>query len=468
MHLRNGYWQWRSCSQSWKSFTKSRGTIQVGQLYKRAAQEFYGVSEKICGLFVRTCQVCHLKKSKKSLKSIVVKPISSTNFLSRAQIDLIDMSDQNPEVNLSPDGVTPYKFILVYIDHFTKKINVFPLKRKTAEEVTERLLDIFCDSGPPQILHSDNGKEFSNNLLFSTLAAKWPTLKIVHGKPRHPESQGAVERVNRDIKDSLFGMMHDHDNDQCWVKYLRWVQWNHNTSYHTAIRMSPYEAVYNKKPSIGLSNISIPQEFWAEINTKDDIDIFQKEIEQRESLEVDNELLDSIERSEFDSHYSQIDSPLSIISHYDEYDHVIPSPPPSKFPPIDEYDNAIVAPLPVGIIVHENLVPIRSESFPTPVNNSFAQNIQISNSPSNSYQVPSAESDCLNPSKECVVCCRETTGAHSCPYCFGNIHTICGRTEGEEGYGSSVVCPACDFSTRNAACDKIESNAAKKSSKREC
>ena len=142
-----------------------------------------------------------------------------------------------------------------------------PLKRKSAEEVCEKLLDIFCDSGPPHILHSDNGKEFSNNLLFTTLATKWPTIKIVHGKSRHPESQGAVERANRDIKDCLFGMMHDN-NDHCWVKYLRWVQWNHNTSYHTAIRMTPYEAVYNKKPPMGLMNIGIPCEFWPDINTE--------------------------------------------------------------------------------------------------------------------------------------------------------------------------------------------------------
>ena len=66
------------------------------------------------------------------------------------------------------------------------------------------LCNIFCDSGPPHILHSNNGREFSNNLLLSTLAEKWPPLKVVHGKPRHPKSQGAVERANRYIKDALF------------------------------------------------------------------------------------------------------------------------------------------------------------------------------------------------------------------------------------------------------------------------
>ena len=100
----------------------------------------------------------------------------------------------------SQDGVTPYRFLMVYLDHFTKKINLTPLKRKSGEEVTEALLDIFCGSGPPHILHSDNGREFSNQLLFSTQAERLPTIKLVHGKPQHPESQGAVERANRDNK----------------------------------------------------------------------------------------------------------------------------------------------------------------------------------------------------------------------------------------------------------------------------
>ena len=97
-------------------------------------------------------------------------PIVSTNYLSRAQVDLIDMRDLNHEANMSQDGVTPYRFLMVYLSHSTKKTNLTPLKRKSAEEVTEALLDIFCESGPQHILHSDNGREFSNQLLFTT----WP------------------------------------------------------------------------------------------------------------------------------------------------------------------------------------------------------------------------------------------------------------------------------------------------------
>ena len=164
------------------------------KLYKYVTQQYYGITEKICGSFVSTCKTCHLKKARKSLKTIVTKPIKSQSYLSRGQVDLIDLSDMNLVKNMSPDHVTPYKYLLVYIDHFTKKISLTPLMSKRAGEVCEVLLDIFCEQGPPHILHSDNGSEFNNQLLFSTLAEKWPTTKIIHGKPRYPQSQGAVEK----------------------------------------------------------------------------------------------------------------------------------------------------------------------------------------------------------------------------------------------------------------------------------
>jgi transposase InsO family protein len=62
------------------------------------------------------------------------------------------------------------------------------------EEVAYQLMDIFCVFGAPFILYSDNGREFVNKIMKS-LAEMWPGMKLVHGKPRHSQSQGSVEPV---------------------------------------------------------------------------------------------------------------------------------------------------------------------------------------------------------------------------------------------------------------------------------
>ena len=74
-----------------------------------------------------------------------------------------------------------------------------PLETKRAEEVLCRILEICLLFGAPSILQSDNGREFCNKMIES-LQYMWPELKIVHGKPRHSQSQGRVERANQDVE----------------------------------------------------------------------------------------------------------------------------------------------------------------------------------------------------------------------------------------------------------------------------
>ena len=235
-------------------------------LYTRLSMEFHGIPRSICQTFVNHCEICQLKKSRKSLKSLVINPISSSSYLSRSQIDLIDFSTVFPEIN------QPYNWLVVYQDHFTKIIRLRPLKRKCAEEVVEFLMDVFCELGPPLILQSDNEKEFNNSLLFQLINEKWPTTKIIRGKRRHPESQGSVERANQDIKKHFTTMMLENKNDANWVKYVRLVQYRKNTNYHSTIGMTPFQAIFNMKPPIGLSEFGIPIELGSGISTEEDLD----------------------------------------------------------------------------------------------------------------------------------------------------------------------------------------------------
>ena len=203
------------------------------RLFTELKKQFTGFSRKIVLTFVGMCPECQLQKSKKSLKSIVTKPIRSSEFASRGQVDLIDMQATR-EMN------EPYNFLLVYHDHLTKFIVLRPLKRKTADEVVSTLLDIFCLIGPPHILQSDNGKEFKNVNLANMIRELWPGCKAVNGKPRHPQSQGSVERVNQEIKKVLGALMRKN-NDPYWVRYVSIAQHSINTSPHSTLEnYSPY------------------------------------------------------------------------------------------------------------------------------------------------------------------------------------------------------------------------------------
>jgi hypothetical protein len=77
-----------------------------------------------------------------------LKMILSKSSGARFQMDLISMDEFNG-----------YNYILRVVDHLSKFGYVFPLKRRTSEEVGDGLISILSMSIMPRILQSDNGGE---------------------------------------------------------------------------------------------------------------------------------------------------------------------------------------------------------------------------------------------------------------------------------------------------------------------
>ena len=147
---------------------------------------------------------------------------------------------------------------MVYQDHLTKFCILHALTSKRAAAVAFQLADIFLTIGAPAILQSDNGSEFTASVI-KELKGLWPDLKIVHGKPRHPQSQGSVERANGDIKDMLTAWLEDNQTAD-WSMGIKFVQFSKNSSYHCGIKRSPYEALFGTRAKVGLTSSSLPQE----------------------------------------------------------------------------------------------------------------------------------------------------------------------------------------------------------------
>lgn len=227
---------------------------------KEVGEKYANITREYIMIYIRLCETCQLKKSSVR-KSLVVKPIISKHMNSRCQVDLIDMQSQ-------PDG--SYKFILNYQDHLTKMVVLRPLRSKTAEEVAYQLVDIFCDKGAPSILQSDNGREFANKLVQNVLEL-WPNCRLVHGKPRHSQSQGSVERANRDVE-AILACWQKDNNCTKWSEGLRFVQWQKNTRHHSGIGRSPYEAFYGQKPQLGVAAYNLPEEAQSNLLTEEQLE----------------------------------------------------------------------------------------------------------------------------------------------------------------------------------------------------
>lgn len=174
--------------------------------------------------------------------------------------------------------------MLVAQDHLTKYCWLRPLNSKTAAEVAYEILHIMLDIGPPAILHSDRGKEFVNKII-EELSSLWPEMKFVRGKPRHPQSQGSVERCNQTVKEMLATWMADNKSSKwsegsVWfVKIscinqlpgMRFVQFAKNCRVHEGIGRSPYSALFGSKPRYGLVEM-YPPGILNGINTEEELE----------------------------------------------------------------------------------------------------------------------------------------------------------------------------------------------------
>ncbi|XP_066960726.1 KRAB-A domain-containing protein 2-like [Macrobrachium rosenbergii] len=195
--------------------------------------KYANITRDTIELFKSLCVQCEKKRKRCATKGVTVKPILSKDYGSRSQVDLVDMQSC---------AKGKHKWIMVYQDHLTKS---------------------------PQILQSDNGSEFTA-LVISELKLLWPDLLIVQGKPRHPQSQGSVERLNCDIKDMLISWLGDNDATD-WPMGLRFVQFQKNSSYHSGIKQSPYKTLFGVDARVGLRSTALPEEVLKTMITEEDL-----------------------------------------------------------------------------------------------------------------------------------------------------------------------------------------------------
>ena len=138
-------------------------------------------------------------------------------------------------------------------------------------------MQIFPYFGVPRILHSDNGREFINNVIEGLQAMRHIEIQLVSGRPRHPQSQGLVERAHQTLQKKLGGeIMKSKLKTPPWSEWLPKIACklfvalmlfdyiclsgtkhlflfiSHidamNTQTHEAVGTSPYELVFGQKP----------------------------------------------------------------------------------------------------------------------------------------------------------------------------------------------------------------------------
>ena len=151
-------------------------------------------------------------------------------------LDILDLKDYGPENNRG------YRYILVTIDNFSKYSWTIPLKNKNAQTIKDSFENILINSKKkPNLIESDRGKEFYNNIFQDFLNKN--NIKLYSRK----SSYGAVfaERFNRTIRDLLKRPVFEK-GDGNWIDVLPKITKQNNNKIHSSTKLTPIQASLKK------------------------------------------------------------------------------------------------------------------------------------------------------------------------------------------------------------------------------
>ena len=136
--------------------------------------------------------------------------------------------------------------ILVVIDRLTKFGHVIALSHPfLAAQVAQVFLDhIYKLHGLPESIVTDRDRIFTSK--FWQELFKLAGTELHYSSSYHPETDGQSERLNQCLEAYLRCMT--GENPTQWSHWLSLAELWYNTSYHTSLGVTSFEALYGYKP----------------------------------------------------------------------------------------------------------------------------------------------------------------------------------------------------------------------------
>ena len=138
-------------------------------------------------------------------------------------------------------------YILTVIDHFTKWIELFPLRNQEATTVAKTLFErVICVHGCPIQILSDQGANFESNLFHEL--CRLMAIDKVRTSAYKPSTNGNVERWHGTMHSMLAKFVSDNQRD--WDQKLPAVAFAYRTSVQEATQFTPYFLMYGREARI--------------------------------------------------------------------------------------------------------------------------------------------------------------------------------------------------------------------------
>ncbi|XP_060085301.1 uncharacterized protein LOC132564684 [Ylistrum balloti] len=181
------------------------GHLAAKRTASRVLSEFYwpGVQADVTQ-FCRSCDSCQrtFPKGRVAKAPLGSMPLIETPF-KRVAVDIVGP--------LEPATDRGNRYIMTVVDYATRYPEAVPLRGIETERVAEALVDIFSRVGVPSEMLTDQGAQFTSELLREV--SRLLSIRQLTTTPYHPMCNGLVEKFNGTLKQMLRRMSMERPKD---------------------------------------------------------------------------------------------------------------------------------------------------------------------------------------------------------------------------------------------------------------
>jgi len=166
---------------------------------------------------------------------------------------------------------TGNKYILVVVDVCTRFVFLRAIPDKSASTVAIELGNLFCQVGFPNVIQSDNGTEFKNELLNEI--AERAGIEHRFSTPYHPRGNGLAERFVQTAKKTIAKSI--QGDISTWDRHVPLVQYAINTKVAAIHGSTPFSLFFGR-PLRGAGVPNIQSALMSEKELQERVDYLTK------------------------------------------------------------------------------------------------------------------------------------------------------------------------------------------------
>ena len=219
------------------------GHLGADRVLELAKKRFYWprMKQSIERYVTKQCR-CIMSKKPSIPDRAPLSPITTTYPFELLTIDFVHLDRAKGN----------YNYALVCCDHFTKFVQIYATRNKSAIAAADKIYNEFVlKFGMVTRIHSDQGKDFDNTLFWRL--HKLSGTAQSRTTPYHPQGNGLTERMNR----TLIGMLKtlEEEEKKDWARHLPKLAYAYNVTINKSTGYSPYFLVFGKEPRLGIDSV---------------------------------------------------------------------------------------------------------------------------------------------------------------------------------------------------------------------